>query len=200
MPARPWHRGALGRRPGNGPFGTLDRSPKSQIVIIGEPRHWPEIQKDFEAPQIACPFSRGPTPPSVNPPRRDGCSGGVCRCPPLCPPVPVLRRPPAIRPGSLWPPSPGCGCPSYLFPSPPPSSLRQDPLLGPSLCHRRKTPTRGTRSAILPCLPRLSPFNMLFLADPTARGSAFNLNARNPNKIFKCTFFGVLYSLTGVWG
>lgn len=27
---------------------------------------WPEIQKDFEAPQIACPFSRTPIPPSVN--------------------------------------------------------------------------------------------------------------------------------------
>lgn len=38
MPARPWHRGSLGRRLGNGPFGTLDRNPKSQIVIIGEPR------------------------------------------------------------------------------------------------------------------------------------------------------------------
>lgn len=38
QPARLQHRGSLGKNLGKGPFGPLDRRPKRQIVLIGEPR------------------------------------------------------------------------------------------------------------------------------------------------------------------
>lgn len=182
VPARPWHRGSLGRRPANGPFGTLDRSPKSQIVIIGEPRHWPEIQKDFEAPQIACPFSRGPTPPSVDLPRRGGCSGASADAPSVSLAA-ALRRPP--------PSGPAPSGPRALFVADHPTSSR---VLPPAVfgrtpswvppCVIARRPPRAEHPCHLPppppsrgglCLPRLNSFNLLFLADPTARGSVLNL-------------------------
>lgn len=136
---------------------------------------WPETQKDFEAPQIARPFSRTPIPPSVTLPRRGGRSGGVCR-PSLCVPTEQLsmgRLPPDPAPSR--PPVPVCGFPSGLFPESSPQQSSAGPPLGSLPAPSPEDPPRAdthchpaAAQPILqqPCSPRFNSFNMLFLAKP----------------------------------
>lgn len=197
MLAHQRHRGSFGRRPGNGPFGTLDRAEKSQIVVIGTQTDWPEIQKDSEAPQIACPSCQTPIPPSVTFCLSwGGCSRAVCRCSSVSPSKQLPQGPQPSRPGPPSDlPSPGCGRPSFLPPqlssagpplgSPPPSP--EDP---PRAEHPTSPHPLSRSIWQWPCGPQLNPFNMLiFLAKFIAWVLSLTFIARNPNKAFKFILF-----------
>lgn len=127
MPACPRHRGALAGARGTGHLEHW-RNPNSQIVLIGKPRDWPEIQKDFEAPQIARPFCRTPTPPSVTLLASRGWAPGASANAPLCPPLSSSPRVSAIDPAPHPPPVLKVVAVHLVSsPSPPPNSLQRDP-------------------------------------------------------------------------
>lgn len=145
MPARPWHRGSLCRRPENGPSGTLDRSPKSQIVIIGEPRQIGlRSKKTLRHPKLPAHSAGRPSRPVLLCLTGVGAPGASADAPSVSPlsSSPWVACHPTRLPADLL-------CLFVAFhlvssPSPPPNSLQRDPLLGPSLCHHLKTPpTRG---------------------------------------------------------
>lgn len=156
MPACPTRRGPLSRRPGNGPFGPLDRNPKSQIVLIGEPRLARDPKRLRGTPNCP-PILPDAHPPSVTPASPGWARRGRLPTVPLCSPVCSSPRVPATDPGSPRPPVP-------LFvalhlvssPSPPPQQSSAGPPLGslpvpsPEDPHAQNTPSHPPRPAHRP--------------------------------------------------
>lgn len=136
--------------PGEWAIRNIGQKPKSKVVLIGE-SDWPEIQKTARHPKFPA-HSRDAHPHSVMFCLAGMGDPGVLALCPLCPQMY----------GSPWVaghPDPGTHLTSRalvwssilsLPPRPPPNCLQQDPLLGPSLCHHLKTPTRRTPMSSVP--------------------------------------------------
>ncbi|KAF6333474.1 hypothetical protein mRhiFer1_008217 [Rhinolophus ferrumequinum] len=176
MPARPWHRGSLGRRPGNGSFGTLDRNPKSQIVIIGEPRQIGlRSKRTSRHPKLPAHSAGRPSHPVLTFASPGWALWG--RLPTLLcvsseqlsvghqPPDPAPSRPPVPLLVAF-----------HLVFSPVPSQKSSagpplGPLSAPSPEDSPRADTHCHPAAVKPisqrpCSPRFNSFNMLFLAKP----------------------------------
>lgn len=132
--------------PGGWAIRNIGKNPNSQIVLIGKPRDWPEIQTDCEAPQTACPSGRTPIPPSVTHLASRGWAPRASADTPLCPPLSSSPRVTSHRTPAppLTSRAHGRGRPSPLFPESSPKQSSAGPPLGPSLRHQLKTPTRRT--------------------------------------------------------